>query len=202
MLPKETRRKYRLRAVSLSLFLLLAVYDKQWSVSCEYTRPLVLPHQTEWSQRTEQSPVTWDTNNERRIINNCQKAQRIVFFTNASALSLHTGDLEATIVHSRRYMFLRKRRSCEYRHCRCLARIAIALNRRSVFGQIQYTKPPENLCLLNKLLLLVPVRVLTWRCYMIGVYNFDHPKLMPVEHISLMPSWCLSLTNTRQDTRQ
>ena len=32
--------------------------------------------------------------------------------------------------------------------------------------------------------------------------NFDLPKLMPVEHISLMPSSCLSLTNTRQDTRQ
>ena len=33
-------------------------------------------------------------------------------------------------LHSRRYMFLRNRRSFEYRHCRCLARIAIALNRR------------------------------------------------------------------------
>ena len=72
-------------------------------------------------------------------------------------------------LHSRRYMFLRKRRSFEYRHCRCLARIAIALNRCSVYGQIQYTKPPEHLCLLNKLLQLVLVRVLTWSCYMIGV---------------------------------
>ena len=44
---------------------------------------------------------------------------------------------------------------------RCLERIAIALNRRSLFGQIQYTKPPEHLCLLNKLLQLVLVRVLT-----------------------------------------
>ena len=72
-------------------------------------------------------------------------------------------------LHSRRYMFLQKRRSFEYRHCRCLARIAIALNRCSVYGQIQYTKPPEHLCLLNKLLQLVLVRVLTWSCYMIGV---------------------------------
>ena len=32
--------------------------------------------------------------------------------------------------------------------------------------------------------------------------NFDLPKLMPVEHISLMPSSGLSLTNTRQDKRQ
>ena len=72
-------------------------------------------------------------------------------------------------LHSRRYMFLQKRRSFEYRHCRCLARIAIALNRCSVYGQIQYTKPPEHLFLLNKLLQLVLVQVLTWSCYMIGV---------------------------------
>ena len=72
-------------------------------------------------------------------------------------------------LHSRRYMFLRKRRSFEYRHCRCLARIAIALNRCSVYGQIQYTKPPEHLCLLNKLLQLVLVRLLTRSCYMIGI---------------------------------
>ena len=32
--------------------------------------------------------------------------------------------------------------------------------------------------------------------------NFVIPKLMPVEHISLMPSSYLSPTNTRQDTRQ
>ena len=52
-----------------------------------------------------------------------------------------------------------------------------------------YTKPPENLCLLNKLVELVLVRVLLhdWS-------NFDLPKLKPVEHISLMPSSCLSLT--------
>ena len=42
-------------------------------------------------------------------------------------------------LHSRRYMFLRKMRSFEYRHCRCLARIAVALKRCSVYGQIQYT---------------------------------------------------------------
>ena len=32
--------------------------------------------------------------------------------------------------------------------------------------------------------------------------SFDLPKLMPVEHISLMPSSYLSFTNTCQDTRQ
>ena len=32
--------------------------------------------------------------------------------------------------------------------------------------------------------------------------NFDLPKLTPVQQISLMPSSCLSLTNTRQDTSQ
>ena len=48
-------------------------------------------------------------------------------------------------------MFLRKRRSCECRHCRCLARIVIELSRCSAFEKIQYTKPPKHLCLLNKL---------------------------------------------------
>ena len=90
-------------------------------------------------------------------------------------------------------MFLQKRRSFEYRHCRCLARIAIALNRCSVYGQIQYTKPPEHLCLLNKLLTVFfssgfNVKLLhDWS-------NFDLPKLMPVAHIFVMPSSCLSLT--------
>ena len=41
-----------------------------WSVSCELTKSLFLPHQTKWSQRTDQSPA-WDPNNERRIINYC-----------------------------------------------------------------------------------------------------------------------------------
>ena len=50
------------------IFLLLAVYDKQWSVSCEYTRPFILqPHQAPWwSQRTEHWPA-WDTNNESQF---------------------------------------------------------------------------------------------------------------------------------------
>ena len=43
---------------------------------------------------------------------------------------------------------------------RCLERIAIALNQSSVYGQNQYTRPPEHLCLLNNLLQLVPVWVL------------------------------------------
>jgi len=34
-------------------------HNEQWSASCEYPRPLFLPHQTQESQRTEQSP-TWD----------------------------------------------------------------------------------------------------------------------------------------------
>ena len=40
-----------------------------------------------------------------------------------------------------------------------------------------------------------------FRCYMIGVI-LDLPKLMPGKYISLMPSSYLSLTDTRQDTRQ
>ena len=65
-------------------------------------------------------------------------------------------------------MFLWKRGSCEYQHCRCLARIAIALNCHTVFGQIQYTKPPEHLYLLNNIT-VGSSSVLTWSCYMIGV---------------------------------
>ena len=37
-------------------------HDKQWSVSCECTKPLVLSNQTQWSQKTEQSPA-WEGNN-------------------------------------------------------------------------------------------------------------------------------------------
>ena len=91
-------------------------------------------------------------------------------------------------------MFLQKRVwSFEYQHCRCLARIAIALNRCSVYGQIQYTKPPDHLFLLNKLFTVgfssgFNVKLLhDWS-------NFDLPRLMPVEHIFLMPLLCLSLT--------
>ena len=96
-------------------------------------------------------------------------------------------------LHSRRYMFLRKRRSFEYRHCRCLARIAIALNRCSVYGQIQYTKPPEHLCLLNKLFTVFFSSGFNEKL-LHDWSNFDLPKLLPVEHIFLMPSSCLSLT--------
>ena len=88
-------------------------------------------------------------------------------------------------------MFLWKRRSCEYQHSRCLARITIALNHCSVFGQIQYTKPPEHLCLLNKLLQLVPVVVLTWSSYMIGDWNFDLSFPWYLHHV------CLSLIHAR-----
>ena len=58
------------------IFLLLAVYDKQWSVSCEYTRPFILqPHQAPWwSQRTEHWPA-WDANNESNVQVNSKTAQ-------------------------------------------------------------------------------------------------------------------------------
>ena len=99
-------------------------------------------------------------------------------------------------LHSRRYMFLRKRRSFEYRHCRCLARIAIALNLdESLLGV--WTNPVYKTSwasLLAKQAVTVGfssgfnVKLLhEWS-------NFDLPKLMPVEHIFFMPSSCLSLT--------
>ena len=91
-------------------------------------------------------------------------------------------------------MCLRKGRSFEYRHYRCLVRVAIALNHCTVYGQIQYTKRPEHLCLLNKLLQLVLVRPGFNVKLLHDWSNFDLPKLMPVEYIFLMPSSCLSLT--------
>ena len=103
-------------------------------------------------------------------------------------------------LHSIRYMFLRKRRSSGYRHCRCLARIAIALNRCSVYGQIQFTTSWASLPAKQAVTVGFSsgfnVKLLNdWS-------NFDLPKLMPVEHIFWMPSSCLSHTNTHQDTRQ
>ena len=120
-----------------------------------------VPYQTQWSQRTEQSPA-WDSNNERRIINNCQKLQRTVF-AKANQLFLYRPFRSSfkTV-----YFYPEK---AVYRRCKCLERTIIDLNWRSVFGKIKYTKLPEHLCLLNKLLQLVLVRVLTWSCYMIGV---------------------------------
>ena len=59
LLSSLTQQTRQIKDYEQSFFLLLAVYDKQWSrsVSCEYTKPLVVPHQTQWSQRTEQSPA-------------------------------------------------------------------------------------------------------------------------------------------------
>ena len=163
MLPKQACQTYRLRAVSLFFYCSqFTTNGDQFRVNTQYLWSYLVKQNGH--KDSEQSPVAWDANNERRIINNCQKSSTDSFYQSFS--SLFTNQLE---VHSRRFMCLRKRRSCKYRHCRCLARIAIALNRRSVFGQIQHTKPPQHLCLLNKLLQLVPVRVLTSSCYMIGV---------------------------------
>ena len=68
-------------------------------------------------------------------------------------------------------------------------------NRLLVFGQLQYTKRPEHLFLLNNLLPLVLVRVSTLQdATRLGL--FWSPKLMPVEHISLMPASWLSVANT------
>ena len=141
------------------MFLLLAVYDKQWSVSCEYTRPFILQHHRDGHK--EQNTGQPETRIMKVKENYKQLSKRSTDSFYQSFSSLFANHLK---LHSRRYMFLRKRRSFEYRHCRCLARIEIALNRCSVYGQIQYTKPPEHLCLLNKLLQLVLVRVLTWSC--------------------------------------
>ena len=76
----------------------------------------------------------------------------------------------------------------------------IALNRRSVFWRIQWTKPPEHLCLPNNRKQAITVgSSLGFNVkFLHDCSNFDLPKLMPVENISLIPSSCLSLSNTRQ----
>ena len=66
-------------------------------------------------------------------------------------------------------MFLWKRRSCEYRHCRCLAIIVIALNRRSVFGQIRLYKTSWASLAAKEAVTVGSSSGLTWSCYMVGV---------------------------------
>ena len=65
-------------------------------------------------------------------------------------------------------------------------------------NKIQYTKPPEHLCLLNKLLQSVLVRVLTWSCHMIGVPSFDLPNTFAwwLHHV------CLPLIHARIHANQ
>ena len=136
-----TEASWRARPYTGFIFTVLAPSAKTTNndhvVSCEYTKPLVMPHKIQWSQKKKQSPAWYG--------NNWPKLQ----------LSLYN-HLE---VHSRWYMILWNRRAYSFSniitgapgdlHCRCLTKIASI--RRSVFGQIENRKPPEHSCLLNKL---------------------------------------------------
>ena len=85
LLPQQTRQTDYEQSL---IFLLLAVYDKQRSVSCEYTRPFILiqPHQAPWwSQRTEQTRIMKATQNYKQFLRRSTYS-----FTKASALSLQT----------------------------------------------------------------------------------------------------------------
>ena len=93
-------------------------------------------------------------------------------------------------LHSRRYMFLRKRRSFEYPHCRCLARIAIALNWTNSVYKTSWASLPAKQAVTVGFSSGFNVKLL----HDCSHDNFDLPKLMPVERIFLMPSSCLSLT--------
>ena len=184
MLPKQTWQTYRLRAVSL--LLPLSVYDKQWSVSCEYTRPLVLSHQTERSQKIEQSPVAWDVKSERRIINNYQKAQRIVF-TKASALSLQMVPFRSSFKTV--YVFMEK-------GVLWISALQVSGKNCNHFElpHSVWTNPVYKTSWAS----LPAKQYYSWFQFRFNVKllhdwsNFDLPKLTPVEHISLMPSSCLS----------
>ena len=98
-------------------------------------------------------------------------------------------------------MFLPKRRSCGYWHCKCLARIVIALNRRSVFGQANPVYKTSWASLPAKQAITVDSSSSVLNTNLLHDWsNFDLSKLyMPVEHISLMPlsCFCLSLIHTR-----
>ena len=160
------------------IFSLLVVYGKHWSVSCEYTRPFILqPHQAPWwSQRTEHWPA-WDANNESKLKENYKQLSKRSTDEFLPKLQLSLCKPFKTPFKTV-YLFAEKevfwisalQMSGKNRNRFSLSiRSSFALNRCSVYGQIQYTKPPGHLCLPIKLLQLVLVRVLTWSCYMIGV---------------------------------
>ena len=136
------------------------------------------------AQRTEQSPA-WDANNERGTINNCQKAQRIVF---TSSLFKH---------HTTVYVFAQKaglwmsalHMSGKNRNC---LKSPLGVWTNLVYKTSWASLPAKQ----QKQAITVGsssgfnVRLLRdWS-------NFDLPKLMPVKHISLMSASCLSITIT------
>ena len=177
----------RLRAVSL--FLLLAVYGKQWSVSSEYTKSLFLPHQKQW-------PARWDPNNEGRIIYNCQEALRIVF-TKASAPSLQiirssfvtvfsVFAEKAVLWISALQMFGKNRNHLE---------LPLGVRTNPVYKTSWASLPAKQTITAGSSAGFNVKLLHDWS-------NFDLPKLMPEKDICLMTASCLSLINTRQDTSQ
>ena len=136
------------------------------------------------AQRTEQSPA-WDANNERGTINNCQKAQRIVF--TSSLFKNHTTVYvfaeKAGLWMSALQMF-GKNRSC--------LKLPLGVWTNLVYKTSWASLPAKQ----QKQAITVGsssgfnVRLLhDWS-------NFDLPKLMLVKHISLMSASCLSITIT------
>ena len=142
----------------------------------------VLPHWTQWSQ-TEQSPAL-DANNERRIINNCQKVQTDSFYQSHSSLSLCKPFYRSSF--NTEYVFAEKVRVVLWisalqtsgKNCnRFQSPLSVWTN--PVYETSWVSLPAKQ---------AINVKLLhDWS-------NFDLPKLKPVEHISLMPSSCLSLT--------
>ena len=126
------------------------------AVSCEYSKPLVLPHQTQWSQKTEQSP-SWDGNNLWK--------ETYKHFSKSSKDSVNRRKLQFSLYKPFRSSFKAvydfAEQACVqllkyYNRCSCGSALQmpdkkIASSHRSVFGQIQNRKPPELFCLLNKL---------------------------------------------------
>ena len=90
-------------------------------------------------------------------------------------------------------MFLRKRQSCKHRHCRCLAK-----NRNRLESPLGVWTNPVYKTSWSSLPAKQAITIgSSWYFYVKLLHdwsNFDLPKLMPVEHISLIPSSCFSNT--------
>ena len=136
------------------------------------------------AQRTEQSPA-WDANNERGTINNCQKAQRIVF---TSSLFKH---------HTTVYVFAQKaglwmsalHMSGKNRNClKSPLGVWTNLVYKTSWASLPVKQQKQAITVGSSSGFNVRL-LLDWS-------NFDLPKLMPVKHISLMSASCLSITIT------
>ena len=185
-----TENSWRARPYTWFIFTVLALSanttNKDHAVSCEYTKPLVLPHQTQWSQKTEQSPA-WDGNNLWK--------ETYKYFSNSSTDShgVNRRKLQFSLYKPFRSSFKVVHDSVEqacvqllkyYNQCSCGSALQMPDKNRlesplGVWTNPDWNgKPPEHFCLLACSSPDFNVKFLNdWS-------NFDLPKLMPIEYNS------------------